>query len=470
MQPITLGQLLQAVGGKLLGEFRDLDAPIARVETDSRSIHPGSLFIPLVGERFDGHAYINPALEGGAAGCLTQRERESYRDDKFYVKVASTQRALRDLAAWYKERFSIPFVAVTGSVGKTTAKDMIAAVLGTRYKVLKTEGNFNNDIGLPLTLLRLDGSHEIAVVEMGMDKLGEIDYLADIVKPDVGVITNIGDAHIERLGSRENIFRAKCELLPHIKPQGLVVLNGDDPMLSTLRGKTPVAGVFCGQGEGMDYRGIAFGGDGVSHIHCRLITPKMDREVSIPALGEHMVYPALIAAAVGEHFGLTPDQIEQGIARFVPTRMRMNILRRAQGITILDDTYNANPQSMRAAISVLADSRSGWKAAVLGDMLELGPFAPALHQGVGECLGKAGIDCLVAVGEMSEHMAQGAREAGVPLVYHCADRAAARVILPQAVRPDSTILVKASRGMKLEELTAALLELTQPEEQQGQET
>ena len=460
METITLGQLLQAVNGTLLGSFSDLEAPVSRVDTDSRTIHPGALFIPLTGERFDGHAYINAALEGGAVGCLTARERESYRADKFYIRVANTQRALRDLAAWYKSRFHIPFVAVTGSVGKTTAKDMIAAVLGVRYNVLKTEGNFNNNVGLPLTLLRLDRSHEIAVLEMGMDRFGEIDYLAGTVKPDVGVITNIGDAHIERLGSRENIFKAKCELLPHVKKDGLLVLNGDDPLLATLRETAPVPAVFCGKEDGLEYRAEVMGGDGVSCIECRLITPRMDRRVKIPALGEHMIYPALIAAAVGERFGLTAEEIEQGLVRFVPTRMRMNIVRRGDGITILDDTYNANPQSMRAAISVLADSGGARKVAVLGDMFELGPFAPALHHGVGECLGKAGIDCLVAVGELSQHIAQGARENGVPTVYHCADKAAAMTVLPKVVEPDSTILVKASRGMKLEELTARLMELT----------
>lgn len=460
METITLGQLLEAVEGKLLGEYADLETPILRVDTDSRSIHPGALFIPLVGERFDGHAYLNSALEGGAVGCLTARERESYRPDKFYVKVANTQRALRDLAVWYKTQFQIPFVAVTGSVGKTTAKDMIAAVLSAKYKVLKTEGNFNNNIGLPLTLLRLERSHEICVLEMGMDRFGEIDYLAGAVQPDVGIITNIGDAHIERLGSRENIFKAKCELLPHVKKDGLLVLNGDDELLSTLRGNTPVPAVFCGKGEGLEYRAQVTGGDGASYIDCRLTTPHMDRNVKIPALGEHMIYPALTATAVAERFGLTPEQIEQGLTQFVPTRMRMNVLRRGDQITILDDTYNANPQSMRAAVSVLADSHSSWKVAVLGDMLELGPFAPALHEGVGTCLGKAGIDCLVAVGEMSEHIAKGAQESGVPLVYHCADKREAKTVLEQVVRPDSTILVKASRGMKLEELTACLLELT----------
>lgn len=457
---ITLAQLLEAVKGRLLGDFPDLNTQIARVETDSRSIHPGTLFIPLVGERFDGHAYINVALEGGAAGCVTAREREDCLPGKFYVKVENTERALGDLAAWYRDRFPIPFIGVTGSVGKTTVKDMLAAVLGVKYKVLKTEGNHNNNVGLPLTLLDLDSSHQIAVLEMGMDKFGEIDYLAGIVRPDVGVITNIGDAHIERLGSRENILKAKCELLPHIKADGVVILNGDDPLLAGLKGKTSVPVVFCGQGEGCGYRAQVTGGDGISHIYCRLTTPGMNREVKIPALGEHMIYPALIASAVGERFGLAPDQIEEGIRQFVPTRMRMNVLRRDSGITILDDTYNANPQSMRAAIRVLADSQGSRKIAVLGDMLELGPFAPALHTGVGEYLGTVGVGCLLAVGDLARHIAQGARDAGVPQVIHCPTREDALKVLPQVVCPDCTVLLKASRGMRLEELTARLLELT----------
>lgn len=460
METITLSELLEAVDGRLLGGFDRLDTPVFQVETDSRSIHPGTLFIPLVGERFDGHAYLASALEGGAAGCLTAREPDRLLPGKFYVKVDDTEKALGRMAAWYRDRFPIPFVGVTGSVGKTTVKDMLAAVLGVKYKVLKTEGNHNNNVGLPLTLLELDSSHEIAVLEMGMDKFGEIDYLASIVRPDVGIITNIGDAHIERLGSRENILKAKCEILPHIQKSGVAVLNGDDPLLLQLKGKTPVPAVFCGQGEECSYRAQVTGGDGVSHIHCRIITPGMDREVKIPALGAHMVYPALIAAVVGERFGLLPDQIERGIGQFVPTRMRMNILHRGSGITILDDTYNANPQSMRAAVSVLADSQSSCKVAILGDMLELGPFAPALHAGVGEYLGEVGVNCLVAVGPLAEHIAQGARNSGVPIVIHCQDREEAKGVLSQVVRPDCTVLVKASRGMKLEELTARLLELT----------
>ena len=293
-----------------------------------------------------------------------------------------------------------------------------------------------------------------------MDKFGEIDYLSGIVQPDIGVITNIGDAHIEKLGSRENIFRAKCELIPHIRTGGLLILNADDAMLAALRGRTPVDTVFCGKAEGAEYRSQVTGGDGVSHIHCHLTTPRMDREVKIPALGEHMIYPTLIAAAAGERLGLTPDEIQRGLARFVPTRMRMNLVQRGENITILDDTYNANPQSMRAAIQVLSDSHSTWKAAVLGDMFELGPYSPALHMEVGEYLGKQGIHCLVAVGDEAKHIAQGAEKSGVERVFYCRTKDEAEKILPEIIKPDSTILVKASRGMKLEDLTAKLVELT----------
>lgn len=460
MESMTLDEILTAVNGTLLGEFRELDTKVEGVETDSRTIHPGALFVPLVGERFDGHAYINSALENGAAGCFTARERETYLPGKFYIKVSSPLRALRDLAAYYRTRFPIPLVGITGSVGKTTTKDMIAAVLGVKYNVLKTEGNMNSREGMPLTLLRLNRSHEIAVIEMGMSQAGEIDYLSGIAKPDVAVITNVGDAHIENLGSRENIFKAKCEIFNNLRQDGAAVLNGDDELLRTLRQSVPFEMVFCGSSEGTDYRAVDIGAGEGNSICCTAVTPGESFVMEIPALGRHMIYPALMAAAVGRRFGMTREQILEGIQRFEPTKMRMNVLRRGEGITILNDAYNANPQSMRAAIGVLSDSKSAFKLAVLGDMFELGSLAPALHAGVGEYLGKAGIDCLVAVGALSEHMAKAARAAGVPAVFHCPDKGAAIPVLKDAVRPDSTILVKASRGMAMEELVDYLTRIT----------
>lgn len=460
MEPITLKEILEAVDGKLMGEEVDLSMTVERVDTDSRNIHEGSLFIPLQGERFDGHAFINDALESGAAGCLFVRDRSSYLPGKFYIKVSNTQRALRDLALWYKSRFDIPFIGITGSVGKTTTKDMVAAVLGEHFKVLKTEGNLNNELGLPMTLLRLNRTHEICVLEMGMNHFGEIEFLSNIVEPDVSVITNVGDSHIEFLGSRENILKAKCEIFSHMKKDGLAVLNGDDELISTLKGKLDFNTVWYGQNAGVDYRATELDSDGESVLRCKVDTPNNHCRVEIPALGDHMVYPVLVACAIGEYFGLTQEEIVRGVLHFAPTKMRMNIIRRQDNITILDDTYNANPQSMRAAIEILATGKGKTKIAVLGDMFELGPLAPMLHAGIGECVVKSGIDYLVCAGELSKHIADAAEAEGMTEVYWRPNKKEAMTVLEQIVKPDCTVLVKASRGMAFEEFVEFLKSAT----------
>lgn len=457
MEALTLGQLLRAVGGTLLGDVADLGKTFTHVCTDSRHLTPGALFIPLEGERFDGHAFLNDALEGGAVGCLTAREREGYLPGKFYVKVRSTQRALRDLARYYKSRFPIPFVAVTGSVGKTTTKDMVAAVLSVRYRVLKTEGNFNNDIGLPLTLLRLDHTHQICVLEMGMDHAGEIDYLSQLVEPDVAVITNIGDSHIENLGSREAIFQAKCEIFRHLKQEGVAILNGDDPLLATLRGKLPQTTLFVGRGEGLDYTALNVESDGETHLRCTVRTPSAQFLAEIPALGAHMVYPTLAATAVAEHFGMAGDEITQGIRAFLPTKMRMNVVRCPGDIVILNDAYNANPQSMRAAAAVLSDAKGRRKVAVVGDMKELGPSSASFHRAVGGYFAQAGVDHLIAIGDLAQHIAEGAREAGLEQADYFPDLEQAGQALLRELRSGVTILVKASRSMAFEKIVDYLL-------------
>ena len=457
MEALTLRQLLEAVNGTLLGDFDDLDAQAVQVSTDSRNITPGCLFIPLEGERFDGHSFINSALEAGAAGCLTARERESYLPGKFYIKVRSTQRALWELARYYKKLFPIPFIAVTGSVGKTTTKDMTAAVLGARFRVHKTEGNFNNDIGVPLTLLRLEAQHEVCVVELGMDHAGEIDNLARLVEPDMALITNIGDAHIENLGSRENIFKAKCEIFPHLKRDGLAILNGDDPLLAALEGTLAQRTVFVGEGEGLDYTARDLSSDGAGHLFCRVKTPRSQFEANIPALGSHMIYPTLMAAAVAEALGMAPDEIIRGIGAFLPTKMRMNIVRCKGDIVILNDAYNANPQSMRAAAAVLGDAQGRRKVAVVGDMKELGPGSEQFHRAVGGYFAQAGTDRLIAVGDLARFMAEGARDAGLGQADWFPTLDAARNALSREVRAGVTILVKASRSMAFEKIVDYLL-------------
>ena len=394
-------------------------------------------------------------MEDGAVGCITARDRESYLPGKFYVKVRSTHRALRDLARYYKELFPIPFVAVTGSVGKTTTKDMVAAVLGNRYKVLKTEGNFNNDIGLPLTVLRLNHSHEICVLEMGMDHAGEIDYLSELIEPDVALITNVGDAHIENMGSREAIFHAKCEVFTHLKKDGLAVLCGDDEMLMTLQGKLEQKALFVGENEALDYSAYDLQSE-ESHLKCMIRTPGGQFGANIPALGNHMIYPTLMATAVAEHFGMAPDEIAQGIRAFLPTKMRMNLIRCPGDIVILNDAYNANPQSMRAAAAVLGDAKDRRRVAVVGDMKELGANSQMFHQTVGSCFAQAGIHRLIAIGDLARYIAQGAQEAGLENSSYYPSLEEAKDALLRELRSGVTILVKASRFMAFEKIVEFL--------------
>ncbi|MCD8212268.1 MAG: UDP-N-acetylmuramoyl-tripeptide--D-alanyl-D-alanine ligase [Oscillospiraceae bacterium] len=462
MQNVTVGDIREALNGQLLGDDSCLDTVIEQVDTDSRNIHPGSLFIPLVGENYDGHNFIRDALNAGAAGCLTAWEPDELLPGKFYIKVDDTERDLGNLAKWYKGRFDIPFIAVTGSVGKTTTRDMVAAVLSEKYRVHKNQGNFNNQIGLPLTLLDLDSSCQMCVLEIGMDHPGEIDYLSWIIQPDVAVITNIGVAHIENMGSIENILKAKCEIFNHTKPGAPAVLNGDDEMLLSVRDTISNPIVWCGCSSVCNYRAVDIESDGEKMIRCRVEGPDGTFPLEIPALGEHMVYPALIAAAVGAHFGLTEQEIAQGVLNFVPTKMRMNVLHREDDIVILDDTYNANPQSVRAAVLALADSSCRRRVAVLGDMLELGPLAPALHAGIGELAAESGIDCLICVGELSKHMTEAAENSGMSEVYWRQDKKEAEAVLEQVITPGTTVLVKASRGMAFEEIVGFLEELVPP--------
>lgn len=455
MEPITVQELLTATGGTLVHSPGDLDLSVTSVETDSRSIHPGGLFIPLVGEHFDGHDFIPSALGNGAAGCLTAREEPEFLPDKFYVRVENTQLALGELARYYRKKFPIPFIGITGSVGKTTTKDMVTAVLEEKYKVLKTEGNFNNEVGLPLTLFRLDHSYELCVLEMGMNHFGEIEYLSHLVEPAVAVITNIGDAHIENLGSRTNILKAKAEIFAHMDEQGVAILNGDDKLLRTLDGTLEQEIVYFGGNDTPAYKALDISHMGDKGIQFTVRTPKEEFAVEVPALGSHMIYPVLTAAAIGERFGMTGAEIAAGVRRFVPTKMRMNVIQQGS-LTILDDAYNANPQSMRAALEVLAERNCGYKAAILGDMFELGALGPSLHQGIGEYAAKAGIDCLIAVGHLAKYIYDAANDSTIPTVFYCETKEEAKTLLPQVVKPDGAVLVKASRGMAFEELVREL--------------
>ncbi len=452
MQPMTVKEIAAAVHGVWWNPRED--APdVTAVCTDSRKLIPGCLFLPWVGEKFDGHQFIDAALDAGAAGCLCARLPQDIRPDKFYIKVDDTRLALRDLASAYRAKFEIPFIQITGSVGKTTTKEMVASVLGAKLHVLKTPENFNNDIGTPLTLFGLAPEHEAAVIETGMNHFGEIEYLGALVRPDIAVISNVGDAHIEFLGSRQGILQAKCEIFTHLKEGGLAILNGDDPLLNTV--ELPFRTVRCGQSEHCDARITEIADHGVEGITCTVVTKKDTYELSIDSPGEHMAYSASIAVAVGEELGLSREEIVRGAAAYVPAGSRMRVLRFEEKRTVLDDCYNANPQSVTAALEILAKTSCERTVAVLGDMGELGEMSNQAHYNIGALAAMLGIDLVIAVGHLAEKIADGT-EFGGGEVYHFMTREdAAREVCAQ-LTPGTAMLVKASHSMHFEKLVEEL--------------
>ena len=442
MRRLTVSELLTATGGTLLAGGES--AAVTSVSTDSRKAGEGALFIPLTGERFDGHDYIDKALALGAAGCLCARTPAAFLPDKFYIAVPDTRLALKALASWYRGQFDIPFVQITGSVGKTTTKEMIASVVSQRYRTLKTAENFNNDIGTPLTLLGLGPEHQAAVIETGMNHFGEIRYLGEMVRPDIAVISNIGDAHIEHLGSREGILKAKSEIFENLKPEGLAVLNGDDALLNTL--DLPFRTVRCGRSEHCAVRVIDMADHGVAGITCTVVSPRDTYHLTIPAPGEHMAYSAAIAVAVGEELGLSTEEITRGAASYEPAGSRMRVLRLRDGRLVLDDCYNANPQSVTAALEILAKTECGRKVAVLGDMGELGDLTDQAHYNMGALAAMLGIDEVVAIGAKAEKIADGAAQSGGS-VTHFATKEEAVHELTDQLGTDTAMLVKASHAM-----------------------
>ena len=452
MQPMTVTEIAAVVSGVWWNPCEQVPA-ISAVSTDSRNITPGCLFLPWVGEQFDGHNFIDAALDAGAAGCLCAKLPQDIRPDKFYIKVADTRLALRDMASAYRDKFDIPFVQITGSVGKTTTKEMIAAVLGAKLNVLKTPENFNNDIGTPLTLFGLSPEHQAAVIETGMNHFGEIEYLGAMVRPDIAVISNIGDAHIEYLGSRGGILKAKCEIFEHLKDDGIAILNGDDALLDTVT--LPQRIIRCGQSEHCQVRISDILDHGVNGITCTVTSEKDVYHLNIPAPGEHMAYAASIAVAVGEVLGLSKEEIIRGVAAYAPIGSRMHILRLSDGRVLLDDCYNANPQSVSAALEVLARTECERRVAVLGDMGELGDLTEQAHFNAGALAAMLGIDFVVAIGSKAVKVADGAAMGGAE-VLHFATREEAMPTLREQLQPHTTMLIKASHAMHFEEIVKEL--------------
>lgn len=455
MIPVTLGDIARATGGEIIqGDPRRI---FSSVSTDSRTIAEGDLFFALRGERYDAHSFLGRAVSAGARGLVVSSAADLPPDIPVLL-VGDTLAALQSLAASNRARSGAFLVGVTGSTGKTTTKDIIASVLGTRFGTLKTMGNLNNEIGLPLTLLEIDQGCEAAVVEMAMRGAGEIDSLCRIARPDCAVITTINETHLELLGDVSSIAAAKGEILEHIHPGGFALLNAESPFIRREAGRCRGRVIFFGLGPGADIRAENIrlvGGGSVFDV----VVGGWRQTYMLPVPGRHNVINALAAVGVGKEMGLTNEEIARGLASVVLTEMRLEVIN-SGGIRIINDTYNASPASTRAALQTLADlAGAGRKIAVLGNMLELGPRALADHREVGEAAAGLKLDCLVTVGDLAASIHAGAAGAGMDpeKTVHCDDNDSAIRVLEKLLVPGDSVLVKGSRGMKMEQIVRRLV-------------
>jgi UDP-N-acetylmuramoyl-tripeptide--D-alanyl-D-alanine ligase len=449
----SLGKVQQMAEGRgLQPEFETVQ--IHGVSTDTRTIQKGNLYIPLKGERFDGHDYAQQAIENGAAALLWQQGVPNPPTDVPVIFVDDTYRGLQQLAKSYREELSVKVIGVTGSNGKTSTKDILTSLLSTKYKVQKTEGNYNNHIGLPLTLLRLEEDTEIAVLEMGMSNFGEIELLSKLATPDAAIITNIGESHMMELGSRAGIAQAKLEIVTGLREGGIFAYNGDEPLL-TERVKemnVPVKIVTFGDNASNDLYPTSIKLEEGGTLFMINAAPSV--EFFLPVLGKHNVYNSLACMAVARFFDVTWEQIKEGLSQLKMTGMRMEVIKASSGLTIINDAYNASPTSMKAAIALI-NELGGYekKIVVLGDMLELGDKEEEFHFEVGKVLDPAKIDYVFTYGKLGEHIARGARESFLPdKVKTYLNKEALAKDLKNTTTANDIVLVKASRGMKLEEV------------------
>lgn len=453
MKNLTLRNLTQVCGGIYHGPEHLLDKEVSAITTDSRKIEKDCLFVPIVGERVDAHKFIPDVMANGALAALAERELSDA--DHPYIQIESSLQAVKDIAEFYLKQLEIPVVGITGSVGKTSTKEVIASVLKEKYRTLKTQGNFNNELGLPLTVFRLRDEDEIAVLEMGISDFGEMTRLTKIAAPDTCVITNIGTCHLENLGDRDGVLKAKTEIFQSLQPNGHIVLNGDDDKLATVQEYQGIRPVFFGLDENRDVYADEIENKGLKGVSCRIHLGGETFSVLVPTPGIHMVYNALAAAAVGRIYGLTVDEIRRGIESLETIRGRFKMIE-TDKFLVVDDCYNANPMSMKASLDVLHDGE-GRRVAILGDMGELGENEIALHEEVGVHAAGCGIDVCICVGKLSAHMAEAARATDPDFAVYCeGSRESLLEHLGDYVQKGDTILVKASHFMKFEEVVEAL--------------
>lgn len=447
MIKLTLSQI-----AKPLNASFNKDVLFDGVCIDTRKITPNCLFVCIKGERFDAHSFAQEALDKGAAAVMIHSDIDV---NGAYIKVENTAKALLELGGYYRSLFNIPVVALTGSVGKTTTKEFTSLVVSAKYNIIKTQGNLNNEIGLPQTLFQIDETTEAAVIEMGMNHFGEIHRLVTATKPTLALITNIGVSHIENLGSREGILKAKLEILDGLKEGSPLIINNDNDMLHTILDNDEI----CSK-----YNVITFGIDNKSDYMAENITEHdgstsfdvvysdaLSEHITIPTIGIHNVYNALAAFSVGISLGIESDLISKALSQYVPAGMRQRINHIA-GRTCIEDCYNASPDSMNAGLRTLSEIKGNKKIAVLGDMLELGDYSKQLHLEVGKTAGDYNIDCVLAYGKNAKYYIEGAKNNSVDYAVCFDDKQKLADALLSLANDGDVILFKGSRGMKLEDV------------------
>ena len=454
MKTLTPQKIAEITGGKYVGNESGFDTPITGAVRDNRDVKPGNLFVCIKGARVDGHDFAAAAFNAGAACCLVEQEVKNAKGP--LVIVESTLEAIKTIGGYYRSMFNIPVIGITGSVGKTTAKEIIAAVLSEKYCVLKTEMNLNNELGVPLTLLSLEEKHEVAVIEMGISDFGEMSRLAAMVRPDIFVMTKIGYAHIEELGDLQGVLKAKTEAFAYMKPTGIAVLNGDDELLA---------------GYDPNMRKITFGlekhnnayaenihTDGTNAIEMEIVSRKNRFPIKIPAYGSHISALAPAAAIIGQLLEMTDEEIQRGFLLYSPVEGRSRVTEK-NGITLIDDCYNANPNSVKAALTSIADLK-GRHIAILGDMLNLGRNSEQMHREIGVFAAEINIDVLLCHGEKSRFIYEGflsAMSGDGDNAFYYSQMTDLIDEIPNKIKKGDTILVKASRGMNFERLLPAIL-------------
>ncbi|MCI8563050.1 MAG: UDP-N-acetylmuramoyl-tripeptide--D-alanyl-D-alanine ligase [Lachnospiraceae bacterium] len=454
MQGMTLEKITAACQGVYYGPKEMYSECISMITTDSRCIEKDCLFVAIQGARVDGNKFVPSAYKDGALCCLSEKEPEG--EEVPYIVVKSCFQALKDMARLYRESMDIKVIGITGSVGKTTTKEMVASVLSERFCTLKTQGNFNNEVGVPFTLFRLRKEHEVAVVEMGISDFGEMTRLSEMARPDSCIITNIGQCHLENLHDRDGVLHAKTEIFTSMDPTGDIYLNGEDDKLATVEADGKRALTFFGLGNQNKVYAKKIEKLGLKGTKVLVSSPLAEFEVTIPVPGEHMVLNALAAASVALGLGMGPEEIQAGIVKFKPVGGHSDIVE-TRRFTILNDCYNANPVSMKAGLDVLSEA-SGRKAAIIGDMFELGSEERQMHHEIGAYAANKGISLFLCIGELAKECYEGAKEAsgGSMDCHYYQTKEEALEEIGSLLENGDTVLVKASHGMHFEKIVAEL--------------